>query len=107
MTTHEGEFWFRVTGLGSPEALEAHVDQVLEFLSEDDRILDPDYTVGLTHGVVMFSLGAEHSDQAEAFAVMNAALRAAIHAAEGRTSGWEAHFAALRSSVHTSELQGA
>ena len=110
MTQFRGEFRFHVTGCDSDDALEEHLDQVLDFLSEDERVVDPDYTATLKHQHVLFNLVVDAEDQAAGFALMHSALRAAIHAAEGCTRGWESTFSdagATVSSVDSTELQDA
>jgi hypothetical protein len=104
MSNYLGEFKFTVTGCESPDALEAHLDEVLEFLDDDDRVIDADVTASLRASRVAFSLSTEAPDQVTAFAILNTSLRAAIHAAQGGTPGWEQHFNEAGARVQPAEL---
>jgi hypothetical protein len=104
MTSYLGEFKFTVTGCDSPDSLETHLDEVLEYLDEDERVNDADLTASLRAGRVTFSLSTEARDQDSAFAILSSSLRAAIHAAQGGTAGWEQHFNEAGARVRPAEL---
>lgn len=104
MNMYLAEFSFKVQGCESDESFESHLDQVLDFLSDDDRIVDPDYTAALANRVVEFSLSVEAEDEATAFPILHGSLRAAIHAAEGCTPGWENHFHQVQMLLRQAEL---
>jgi hypothetical protein len=107
MSDYVAEFKFHILGCESDEAFEEHLDRVLDSLHEDERVVDPDYTASLRHRRVSFTLTVAGEDQGIAFTLAHAALRAAIHGAEGATPGWESQFNEIQSSVRSAELQQA
>lgn len=92
---------------GGPDGLEEHLGNVLDALYEDASVLEPDFTATLATGEVICSLGIESGDELDALARGLGAMRAAIHAAEGYTPGWEEHFTRLRGMVLDRELTDA
>lgn len=104
MIRYLGEFSFTVDGCTSDDQFEDHIDRVLAELYKDDRISDPDYTARTVGRWVEFSLSAPAADEREAFVFLHSALRAAIHAADGATPGWEQCFNQVQSSVRSDPL---
>jgi hypothetical protein len=100
-----GEIHFRVSGCETTEELDQHLDQVLDFLHDDERVMDPDITAALANREVTFTLAVEAEDDIEALTIISGALRSAIHAANGGTPGWENHFRKLASMIRQPEGQ--
>lgn len=107
MSKYYLELGFHVAGHRSLEDLDAHLDCVLDELHEDHRIADPDYSAVLSQGLVEYSMFLDAADEAGALNIAMGAMRAAIHAAEGCTRGWEAHFHPAQSTVRPEELADA
>lgn len=78
----------------SIDELEAHIDDVtdalMEHSSSESRLIDPDVIATLATGQVEITIRAVivNGDIDEAVAFADAAMRSAIHAAEGNTSEW-------------------
>jgi hypothetical protein len=97
------ELCFHVTG--DRDGLEDHLDQVLESLYTDDRITDADYSATLAKGDVMFSFNLDGEDDLDAMTTGAGAMRAAIHAADGHTPGWEEKIERLVAAVRESKKE--
>ncbi|MFI5426036.1 hypothetical protein [Aeromicrobium sp. UC242_57] len=104
MNTFYVEIGFKITDYGTTDDLDAHLDCVLDALYEDTSVSDPDYAATLTEGRAEFSLTVEADDDSHAFTSALVAMRAAIHAAEGCTPGWEAHFKKTQTLIREAEL---
>lgn len=98
-----GEIRFRVAGCETAEDLDQHLDEVLDFLHDDDRVVDPDFMAALEDREVEFTLSVSAADEIEALTIISGALRTAIHAANGGTAGWESHFQKLASMIRQPE----
>lgn len=110
MSKYYIEMDFAITGHESTEELESLLDDVLDALYEDSRAIDPDYGATLATSKAMFSLSVEARSEPRALELALGIMRAAIHAAEGSTPGWEAHFEKIQtliSAVEAAELEPA
>lgn len=76
----------------NPEVLERHLEDVADHLADLNGIVDADLGADLGERRVDFSMTVEASSELEAVSLAYAAVRTAIHAANGATPGWEALF---------------
>jgi hypothetical protein len=93
------------SGYTSDEQLERLLDCILDFLYEDDRAVDPDYTATLSAGRVEYHLSVEADNEPRALDSALSILRAAVHAADGCTPGWEATFKQIHAMIREAEGQ--
>src|SRR5680860_554290 len=93
------EFGVIAKNFGTPEQLEGHLEYVADYLADSTGVIDPDLGANLETGEVEFSMAVDAETEAAAMEVCAAAVRSAIHAADGCTKGWEAHFEEIMHTV--------
>jgi hypothetical protein len=71
------------------DGLDVHLDQVMDELELLD-VTDPDFSGSLARGEVEITVIVEAEGAVEATALASAAIRSAIHAAQGATPDWPA-----------------
>lgn len=71
------------------ETLERFVEQVADQLYDLDTLGDQSLGATLADGMMEFSMFVEAEDPAAALTAAVAAVRTAIHAADGSTQGWD------------------
>ena len=98
------ELSFVVSNYGTTENLETHLDCVADFLAELDGVVDPDMGANLAEAIVTFTMSVDAEAQPQALMVAQTGIRAAIHAADGCTAGWEGQFQDGQQVVTPSEL---
>lgn len=101
MSDYYMELRFQVSG--DLDGLEEHLDCVLDSLYEDARISDADYMATLEQGEVTFSFSVNGEDDLDGMTSGVGAMRAAIHAAEGFTPGWEEHFKRMVAAIRDAD----
>jgi hypothetical protein len=92
-----------VTGPDPQRHLEEHLDCVADELMGLDGIVDPDLGATLSTGVVTFTLGVDAETMEAAMRLASAAIRTAIHAADGCTPNWAATYEDIESTVRSAE----
>lgn len=73
----------------SHEDFEAFFDAIADAFYECEGIFDQDVSGNADTGDIVFSLAIDTDDPAEALQRALGAVRTAMHAAGGRTPGWE------------------
>lgn len=71
------------------DLFEEHVEAVLIELDGLKGITDADLSVDYTEPRVTFAMSVNAEDEADVVGQVGTAMRTAIHAAGGKTSGWE------------------
>ena len=94
---------FVARGYENEDQLEEHTECILDELMELDDVIDPDLTVRLSTGDLIFSVGVEADNEPRALSTALARIRAAIHAADGCTPGWEARFQEIEQTIRAAE----
>lgn len=92
MNSYQFELSFLVSGHQSVEELEEFIDKLADELYDLDGVQDPDLGASLTAATLDITMTIVSEDEAAAFSCAIARARSAIHAADGCTPGWEAHF---------------
>jgi|SRR5699024_26605 len=91
------------SGYDDSDQLEEFIEYVLDELNELEGVIDPDATARLSTGAVIFTVGVEAEAEPQALRHALTTLRAAVHAAEGATPGWDAHIREVEQTVRAAE----
>jgi hypothetical protein len=86
------------------DAVDEHTDAMLDALSVEPNLIDPDIGADLRHGWVDVCTTVEGEDEASALRTGLVAVRSAAHHAGAATPGWEADLDKIRATVRPSEL---
>jgi hypothetical protein len=86
------------------DAVDEHTDAMLDALSVEPNLIDPDVGADLRHGWVDMCTTVEGEDEASALRAGLVAVRSAVHHAGAATAGWEADLEKIRATVQPSEL---
>lgn len=95
------EVFYQVTPV---DAVDEHTDAMLDALSVEPNLIDPDIGTDLRRGWVDVCTTVEGEDEASALRAGLVAVRSAAHHASAATPGWEADLAKVRVTVRPSEL---
>lgn len=86
------------------DAVDEHTDAMLDALSVEPNLIDPDVGADLRRGWVDVCTTVEGEDEASALRAGLVAVRSAAHHAGAATPGWEADLEKVRATVRLSEL---
>jgi hypothetical protein len=86
------------------DAVDEHTDAMLDALSVEPNLIDPDIGADLRRGWVDVCTTIEGDDEASALRAGLVAVRSAAHHVGAATPGWEADLDKVRATVRLSEL---
>jgi len=86
------------------DAVDEHTDAMMDALSVEPNLIDPDIGADLRRGWADVCTVVEGEDEAGALRTGLVAIRSAAHHAGAATPGWEADLDQVRAIVRPSEL---
>lgn len=98
MTRYYVEVTCLVHGVGDAR-LEEVFDDLVDAMHELSDVIDPDVGINMKARRLDFTMALDAQDEAEALQRALAAVRTAVHSANGSTPGWEKHFEAIQQVV--------
>ncbi|MGH3825791.1 MAG: hypothetical protein ACRDR6_03140 [Pseudonocardiaceae bacterium] len=104
MTRYYLEVRYQVTPVA---AVDEHTDAMMDALSVEPNLIDPDIGADLRRGWTDVCAVVEGEDEASALRTGLVAIRSAAHHAGAATLGWEADLSRVTATVRRSELADA
>ncbi len=93
------EITVRIVGAPSDQQFESFFDTVSDAFFELEALADHDVSANLENRTLTFGMLIEAGDEVAALSTGLAAVRAAIHTANGHTGGWESEVETLQTLI--------